>query len=347
MNTTAAVAQGSSDPGSSRRVVALVFGGANTEHDVSVESVTSILASLDRDRFDVRLLFIDPSGRWHSVEGVDVSVGNDSGSRLPDLSGIDVVFPALHGRFGEDGTVQALCELAGVPYIGCGVLASALAMDKARASVVVHAAGVPVIPTVRVTSGTESVPLESLGAGALFVKPNRAGSSVGATLVNDRADLGAAIATALAEDSTALVQPAIVGAEVDVAVLRLPDGSLRVGPPLRIRHGASFFDYASKYDDGGASFEIPAMLRPGVEQKLTDYALRAFEALDGEGLARVDFFVIDDEVLFTEMNTMPGLTSHSQFPQIWAAEGLPFPELLTVLLETALLSAADATGAVG
>jgi D-alanine-D-alanine ligase len=347
MSATTAVAQGSRGPGSSRRVVALVYGGANTEHAVSVESATSILASLDRDLFEVRLIFIDPSGRWHSVEAVEASVRTEHGSRLPDLSGIDVVFPALHGRFGEDGTVQALCELAGVPYVGCGVLASALAMDKARASVVVQAAGVPVIPTVRVTSVTEPVPLESLGAGALFVKPNRAGSSVGATLVENRADLGAAIADALAEDRTALVQPAIVGAEVDVAVLRLPDGSLRVGPPLRIRHGAAFFDYASKYDDGGASFEIPAVLRPGVERQLREHAVRAFEALDGEGLARVDFFVTEGEVLFTEMNTMPGLTSHSQFPQIWAAAGLPFADLLTVLLETALLSAADATWAVG
>lgn len=316
--------------------IGIIFGGANSEHEVSCNSARSVVDHLDRTLFDGVLIGIDKSGGWHRVESVDALSAATDGSRFPDLDGIDVAFPVLHGRFGEDGTVQGLLELAGVPYVGCGVLASALAMDKLIAQRLLDAAGIPTIPTRAITADTlaDVAKLAVEVEYPVFVKPNRAGSSVGASRVDSPDDLLAAVDLALQHDKTALVQLAIDGAEVDLGVLQQLDGSLETGAPLRIRPTtAAFFDYEAKYTAGGAELEVPAQIPESQATQLAEYAKQAFRALDCEGLARVDFFLGDDgRITLNEVNTLPGLTAFSQYPRMWQAVGVSYTELLSRLI---------------
>ena len=322
-----------------RTTVGIVFGGANSEHEVSCSSARGVLANLDAEHFDAVLLKIGRDGLWQRVSSIDDPV--DAGSTLPELGGLDVVLPVLHGRFGEDGTVQGLLELVGVPYVGCGVLSSALSMDKLMAQGVLAAAGLPTVRTVGVserTRGSAAVAADELGY-PVFVKPNRAGSSVGVSRVDGPAELDAALDLALASDSTALLQPLMVAEEIDLGVLQRVDGTLVVGEPLHIltAQGSAFFDYAAKYTDGGHEFEIPAKIPDELRSALEDLAISAFHALDCEGLARVDFFLsADGSVAINEVNTMPGMTALSQFPTIWQASGVGYPELLERLIDRAL-----------
>ena len=317
--------------------VGIVFGGANSEHAVSRASARGIAANLDPARFTPVLIGIDRQGLWHP--GVEPDALDDAGrgTRVPDLGGIDVAFPALHGRFGEDGTVQGMLEVAAIPYVGCGVLASALAMDKAMAQVVLAQAGIAT-PATRVVTAANRDTASAL-TPPLFVKPNRAGSSVGASRVDTSSELEAAITAALAEDDRALVQTLQPGEEIDIAVLQRVDGSLITGPALRVRPAASsaFFDYAAKYTAGGVDFEVPARLASETSDALASLAMRAFDALGCDGLARVDFFVDGDSIVLNEVNTLPGLTALSQFPRIWAAAGLGYREVLTMLIDRALV----------
>lgn len=320
--------------------IGIIFGGANSEHEVSLNSARSVAANLDVEQFVPVLIGIGKDGRWHEVDSIDDLSTAVGGTRLPQLAGIDVAFPVLHGRFGEDGTVQGLLELAGLPYVGCGVLASALAMDKLIAQRVLEAAGIPTIPSrgITVHSRDDALDLVTHLEFPLFVKPNRAGSSVGVTRVDDQYGLLRAIDIALEHDKTALVQRAVDGFEVDLGVLQRVDGSLEVGAPLRIRPSSSaFFDYEAKYTAGGADLEVPAQLPMRVTAQLVEYAMQAFRALDCEGLARVDFFVGDDgTITLNEVNTLPGMTAFSQYPRMWQAVGVSFTELLTRLVERAL-----------
>jgi D-alanine-D-alanine ligase len=262
---------------------------------------------------------------------------------LPDLTGIDVVLPVLHGRFGEDGTVQGLLELAGVPYVGNGVLASALAMDKLLCQSVLAASGLPTITTVPITAQNRcdaAVAAEELGY-PVFVKPNRSGSSVGVSRVDSAEQLDAAIELALSSDSTALIQPLMDATEVDLGVLQAVDGTVSIGAPLRIRPagGSTFFDYASKYTDGGHEFEIPAKLDPLAATRLEAFAIAAFRALGCEGLARVDFFLAEGgTITLNEVNTMPGMTALSQYPTMWEVVGVDYRELLNRLIDRALVA---------
>jgi D-alanine-D-alanine ligase len=323
--------------------VGIIFGGANSEHEVSCSSALGVLGSLDTDRFTPVLLGVDRAGGWHTVDAVADLESVGTGPRLPDLGGIDVALPVLHGRFGEDGTVQGLLELAGVPYVGNGVLSSALAMDKFMCQQLLAAAGLPTVDTVLVTADDRS---DAAGRTAkigypVFVKPNRAGSSVGVSRVDSPAGLDAAIELALASDSTALVQPLIDASEVDLGVLQAADGSLSVAEPLRILPGAgsTFFDYASKYTDGAHEFEIPAKLHPDVRARLEEFAKKAFHVLGCEGLARVDFFVSDSgTITLNEVNTMPGMTALSQYPTMWDLSGVDYRELLNRLIDRALVA---------
>ncbi|MCU1440736.1 MAG: D-alanine--D-alanine ligase [Rhodoglobus sp.] len=329
--------------------VGVLFGGANSEHDVSCASAAAVAEALDRSRFDVVLIGIDRTGSWHRVDSVgqlDVAAG---GSRHPNLADLDVAFPVLHGRFGEDGTVQGLLELADVPYVGCGVLASALAMDKRMASRVLSAAGVPTVQTLSVTrdSRYEAIGKAALLGFPLFVKPNRAGSSVGAGRVDVASQLMPAVDEALAEDWRALLQPVIDGEEVDVGILQLPDGRLIAGAPLRVHPAAGnpFFDFAAKYTAGGAEFEVPAALAPATAARVIEMAERAFRALGCVGLARVDFFLrADGEIVLNEINTMPGLTARSQYPRMFGAIGMSFPVLLSAVVDTAVAGYETVTG---
>jgi D-alanine-D-alanine ligase len=288
------------------------------------------------------LIGIDRVGDWHRVDSIDALDSAAGGTRLPDLDGIDIAFPVLHGRFGEDGTVQGLLELARLPYVGCGVLASAVAMDKLIAQRLLEAGEIPTIPSRGITVETrdQAIELAAELEYPLFVKPNRAGSSVGASRVESSEDLLAAIDLALEHDKTALVQAGISGDEIDLGVLQNPDGSLEVGAPLRIHPTtAAFFDYEAKYTAGGAELEVPAQIPDALAAQLAEYSRQAFRALDCEGLARVDFFVTTDgDILLNEVNTLPGLTAFSQYPRMWQAVGVSYTELLTRLIDRALVA---------
>ncbi|MCU1402195.1 MAG: D-alanine--D-alanine ligase [Microbacteriaceae bacterium] len=322
-----------------KTIVGIIFGGANSEHEVSCASASGVFANLDRERFEPVLIRISRDGLWQRVESIDDPA--TGGELLPDLSGLDIVLPVLHGRFGEDGTVQGLFELVGVPYVGCGVLSSALAMDKLMTQRVLSAAGLPTIPTRGVsdrTRHTASAVADELGY-PVFVKPNRAGSSVGASRVDSPAELDAALDLALASDSLALLQPVVDAEEIDLGVLQEIDGELSIGAPLHILSddGRAFFDYASKYTAGGHEFEVPARLSDELRTTLESFAITAFRALDCEGLARVDFFLsTDGTVAINEVNTLPGMTALSQYPTIWEATGVGYRELITRLIDRGL-----------
>ncbi|CAM5289587.1 D-alanine--D-alanine ligase OS=Leifsonia shinshuensis OX=150026 GN=ddl PE=3 SV=1 [Leifsonia shinshuensis] len=264
------------------------------------------------------------------------------------LGAVDVVFPILHGPWGEDGTVQGMLELVGLPYVGSGVLASALGMDKHFTKTVLQQAGIPVAPWRTVTAyewrtDADAVrrEAEALGLPA-FVKPARAGSSVGVSKVTSWDDLGAAVETALAEDDRVLIESAVVGREVEIAVL-----GGRPGEPARgsvageiVISGREFYDFAAKYLDApGIDLVCPADLTDAELAEMRELGVRAFDAIGAEGLSRVDFFLTADGFVVNEINTMPGFTPISMFPRCWQESGLAYPALITELLEVALARA--------
>ncbi|MDG4789490.1 D-alanine--D-alanine ligase [Micromonospora sp. WMMD1102] len=319
--------------------IAVLAGGRSGEHQVSRHSAASVLGNLDPERYRPEPVLITRTGQWVFGTGAPVGVFE----AVERLATFDVVFPALHGPLGEDGTLQSVLELAGVPYVGNGVRASAAGMDKEFTKKLLAAEGIPVADAV-VSRPTDpdGVPPEAelrrLGL-PVFVKPARAGSSLGVTRVTEWSELPAALQWARSSDPKVLVEAAVPGREIDLAVLERPDGRLDVGPPLEIRVTGDrpFFDYDAKYDDPETVFEIPARLDDGVAAELADLAVRAFRALGCAGLARVDFFLRDGvSPVLNEINTFPGFTPVSQYPRIWQAAGLDYPELLDVLVRTAL-----------
>ena len=351
----------------SRPRVAILFGGRSTEHAVSCVSAGSVLAAIDRDRYDVLPIGITPDGRWVlapddpgalAIEGRQFPSVDPTGTALvlpgdptakglvvleqgdvpPELGSVDVVFPLLHGPYGEDGTLQGLLELAGVPYVGSGVFASAVAMDKHHMKQLLTAAGLPVPSYVLVRAG-QSVPatVQALGL-PLFVKPARGGSSIGITKVDDLADLDDALAEAHRHDPKALVEQAIVGREIECGVLAGQDGPPEASLPaeIRVTGGQSFYDFEAKYLSDATEFDIPPDLPAMVIDRVRALAVDAFTALDCEGLARVDFFVDGDDVLVNELNTMPGFTPASMFPRMWAATGVSYADLVSRLIDDAL-----------
>ncbi|WP_410813695.1 D-alanine--D-alanine ligase family protein [Micromonospora sp. 067-2] len=315
--------------------LAVLYGGQSGEHEVSLRSAASIIAGLDGGRYQVTEVLIDRNGQWH-VNGRPMPLPQ----ALRVLRVQDVVFPALHGPYGEDGTVASLLEWLGVPYVGNGVFASAAGMDKGVTKRLLAAEGLRVSPGATLRPGEDLSPADRQRLGLpVFVKPARAGSSLGVVKVTDWATLPAALEQAREVDPKVLVEQGARGREIDVAVLQYPDGRVQAGPPLEIRvTGAGFFDYDAKYD-GGADFQIPAPLDPATTEMLQDRAIRAFHALDCRGLLRVDFFLPaqgSTEPIVNEVNTFPGFTTASQFPQIWRQAGLGFAELLDILIAGAL-----------
>jgi D-alanine-D-alanine ligase len=270
--------------------------------------------------------------------GLAVLEPQDGGSALAD---IDVVFPALHGAYGEDGTIQGLLEMAGIPYVGANVFASAAAMDKEFTKKLAKAEGIPVGPyaVLRAGQSLSDADKERLGL-PVFVKPSRAGSSFGITRVADWADLDQAVATARAIDPKVLVEAAIFGREVECGVLEGEFGGAPEASTLaevRVSPDHLFYDFEAKYLEDATEFDIPAKLPEHVTARIQELARRTFTALDCAGLARVDFFVTDDlEVYLNEINTMPGFTATSMFPRMWAASGVDYPKLVTRLVRTAL-----------
>ena len=354
--------------------MAVVFGGRSSEHAISCVSAGSVLSYLDRKRYDVVPVGITAHGAWvlgtenprelmiadRALPAVDatgtalalpgdptrgglVILDRDRAGEV--LSGVDVVFPVLHGPFGEDGTIQGLLEMAGVPYVGAGVLASATAMDKEFTKKLLAADGLPVGDLVVLRPGTDTlthVQRDRLGL-PVFVKPARAGSSVGISRVTSWSRLPEAIASARQHDPKVLVEAAVPGREVEVGVLEYPDGRVAASVPAEIRivgageHRPEFYDFEAKYLDDVCEFDIPAKLDDAIVDRLRELAIAAFRALDCQGLARVDFFVPPDGApIVNEVNTMPGFTPVSMFPRAWAVTGVDYPTLLTTLVETAL-----------
>ncbi len=377
MNGTPSPSDGSSDRPSDRPRVAVVFGGRSTEHAISCVSAGSVLAAIDRERYDVVPIGIATDGRWVLESGDPERLRLDGSRTLPSVDGdrapvtlsrvehgtdlvvsepsrppetlgeVDVVFPVLHGPWGEDGTIQGMLEMAGVRYVGAGVLASAVSMDKAYMKVVLAAAGLPVMPSITVTTRSWDADREACRCAAdalgypLFVKPARGGSSIGISKAHDASELDACLATAFEHDPRVLVEVSAEGArEVECGVLQALDGTPETSVPaeLRVNGDHEFYDFEAKYlPDEATSVDIPAVLPEGVEAQMRALAVRAFEAVGCEGLARVDFFVMPDgSLVLNEVNTMPGFTPLSMFPQMWAASGVDYPALVDRLISLAL-----------
>lgn len=345
--------------GSKRVRVAVVFGGRSSEHGVSCLTAREVMAVIDQSRYEIVPVGISADGQWVEETGVweDLTPGTLPMVRAAQpafswdrLREVDVVFPLLHGPWGEDGTIQGLLEMADVPYVGAGVLASAVAMDKPFTKTVFAAAGLPQLPYVTVlpwewdANPARAVDrIHALGL-PVFVKPARAGSSSGVTRVTDWADLGAAIEAARELDPKVVVEAAAQGKrEVECAVVQdlagMPVAS-EVGEIVVDGAAAhQYYDFAAKYLDGSSRNVIPADLDPTLRERIRGYALQAFDAIGCEGLARVDFFLTDSVaggLAINEINTMPGFTPFSMFPKAWEASGLPYAELVERLLQLAL-----------
>ncbi|HEX2299523.1 MAG TPA: D-alanine--D-alanine ligase family protein [Pseudonocardiaceae bacterium] len=356
-----------------RRVrVAVVFGGRSSEHAISCVSAGSVLTYLDRERFEIVPVGITRSGTWvlgtanpaeltirdRQLPAVDSAAAtlvlppDPTRRQLVCLAGeqlgealceVDVVFPVLHGAFGEDGTIQGLLELADLPYVGPGVLASAAGMDKEFTRKLLRAAGLPVADAVVLRRDVATLTPQQRDRLGLpvFVKPARAGSSMGISKVTDWAQLPAAIATARAADPKVLVEAAVIGREIECGVLEFPDGRVEASLPAEIRvvaeDSAGWYDFDAKYLDDACEFDIPAKLNDDITAKVRAMAVSAFRALDCQGLARVDFFVGPDGVVsVNEINTMPGFTPISMYPRMWSVTGVDYPTLLSTLVDTAL-----------
>ncbi|MET8702133.1 D-alanine--D-alanine ligase family protein [Kitasatospora sp. NPDC058032] len=371
------IEQTSQNPSAKPRV-AVVFGGRSSEHAISVSTAGSVLKAIDRDTYEVLPIGITHEGRWALVSDEPARMAITDG-RLPDvdhvaestegqvalpvgpgsrevvwsepgaapkvLGEVDVVFPLLHGPWGEDGTLQGLLELSGVPYVGNGVLASAAGMDKefTKRLLASHGLGVGRYTVVRPREweseeGRAAVRERASVLGLpLFVKPCRAGSSMGITKVKDLSDLDAAIEEARRHDPKLIIEAGVSGREIECAVLEFEDGP-RASVPAEILVGGDyeFYDFEAKYIDS-SEVRIPAELSAEETAEIRRQAIAAFEALGCEGLARVDFFLLDDGGwMVNEVNTMPGFTPISAYPKMWEASGLSYPELIDRLLRAAL-----------
>ena len=350
--------------------VALVYGGRSSEHAISVVSAGSVLRAMDPDKYEVVTIGITRSGAWLRTDGnpeqlqianrqlpevsapaEQIALGKrgevavfDGQSAVSALDSVDVVFPVLHGAFGEDGTIQGLLEMAGVPYVGSGVLASAAGMDKAFTKTVLKAAGLEVgrYVVARRHDRPDAARIEHLGL-PVFVKPARAGSSVGITKVREYHQLGAALDLAFGHDEKVLIEAAVTGREVECGVLQDADGTVSASLPAEIRLHPDFdwYDFDAKYLDDACDFDIPAQLGDDLVNQVRQAACTAFEALECSALARVDFFVTPDgRVIVNEINTLPGFTPISMYPRMWAETGVPYAELIDRLIATALARAA-------
>jgi D-alanine-D-alanine ligase len=314
--------------------VAVLMGGRSSEHEISVASARSVLGALDPERYETTVLEIGRDGRWALPSGDGRSLPVPTRGATPAVLGeVDVVFPVLHGPFGEDGTVQGLLELAGVAYVGAGVLASALCMDKDLFKSVMRDHGVPVTRNVTLRNGAAP---ESPFGFPVFVKPARLGSSVGISKARDEAELVAAVELAFRHDEKVLVEEFVDGIEVECGVLGNA-GAARASLPGEIVAHADWYDYAAKYDEGGMELVVPPRITEEQAARVQELAVRAFVATDCEGMARADCFVrADGEVLVNELNTIPGFTPTSVYAKLFEASGVPYGALVERLIELAL-----------
>jgi D-alanine-D-alanine ligase len=327
-----------------RRIrVAVVAGGRSSEHEISLASARSVLNALDPARYETTTIEIGRDGGWALEGPSNTLLQGGVTETLPVLAdskpaaaigSVDVVLPILHGPFGEDGTVQGLLELANVPYVGAGVAASALCMDKDLFKAVLRDRGIPVARNATLRLGDE---IENPFGYPVFVKPARLGSSVGISKAHDEAELEAAVALARRHDEKVLVEEFVAGTEVECGVL----GNLRPAPIASVvgeivPHG-EWYDYAAKYDAGGSDIIVPARISDETAARVQALAVDSFIATECEGMARVDFFVREDgEVVVNELNTIPGFTATSVYARLFEASGIPYAELLDRLIQLAL-----------
>ncbi len=352
-----------------RRRVLVIFGGRSAEHEVSVISARSVLEALDPERFEVITVGIDKAGRWHRVaalpapptaaggalpaveadSGPGVALAREPGERAivaddGTRTDVDVVFPVLHGPYGEDGTIQGMLELAGVPYVGAGVLASAVGMDKAVQKTLFAAAGLPVVPHEVVRDHEWEEDREAVEARAealglpVFVKPAALGSSVGISKVKQLDQFPAAMEDALSYGTKAVVERGVEGArEIECAVLGNDDPVASLPGEILPDAAAEFYDYRAKYLDDSTRLQIPADLPDEIVGRIQRLAVAAFRAVDAAGMARVDFFYVPpDQVIVNEINTIPGFTPVSMYPKMWEASGVPYADLIERLIDLAV-----------
>jgi D-alanine-D-alanine ligase len=319
------------------------MGGRSSEHEISLASARSVLKSLDPDRYEVRHIEIGRDGRWELPRAPQQALGKGGYEKLPvpldgspqPLESFDVVFPVLHGPFGEDGTVQGFLELAGVAYVGAGVTASALCMDKDLFKAVMRDKGIPVVDSVTVLERSRER-VENPFGFPVVVKPARLGSSVGISMVQSAQELGPALDLAFKHDEKVLLEEYVSSVEVECSVLGNEEPIASI-PGEIVPLVSDWYDFAAKYDEGGMDLIVPPRLDEATIARVQELAVAAFVASDCEGMARVDFFVRDDgEVLVNELNTIPGFTSTSVYAKLFEASGIPYAELLDRLVQLAL-----------
>ena len=346
----------------SKKNVAVIFGGQSSEHEVSCVSATTIIQNIDKQKYDVIMIGITKEGKWVKVDSVEeIQDGSWRESKVsalisPDATQksviffdgdnttsqkLDVVFPALHGLYGEDGTIQGIFELAHIPYVGCGVLASAVSMDKLYTKIIVdtlhvrQAAYVPVLKKDFEDMNGIIARVEQKLSYPVFVKPSNAGSSQGVSKAHDRQELEVALKLALQHDRKILVEETIIGREIECAVLGGKE--TKASGVGEILAAADFYDYEAKYNNPESKTVISPELPEGAEEQIRKAAVDIFTAVDGFGLSRVDFFLEKDtnEVVFNEINTLPGFTGISMYPMLWEKAGISTPELIQQLLDLA------------
>ncbi len=342
--------------------VGVIFGGRSVEHLVSVRSAKTVRDGLQQAGHDVVCVYVDEAGCFH--DGATSAAVLDAQKALPSRfaaaqaprakpasslhhltdANLDAVFPITHGTYGEDGILQGLLEMCDLPYVGCNTTASAVAMDKLLSKRLFAASGIPVVPYAAVTRGAfEARGLDDVKgfvdgqALPLFVKPSVGGSSVGCRKVKARAELNDAVAFALGFDETALIEQNITAREVEIAVLGADASSMKASVPGEIVPGADFYDYADKYLKNDARLLAPAPVDAATTKALQVAAIAAMGAIGGQGLARVDFFLLPDNTFFlNEINTLPGFTNVSMYPQLWGLSGVPLPKLCDTLVTLAV-----------
>ncbi|MGQ9573032.1 MAG: D-alanine--D-alanine ligase family protein [Dehalococcoidia bacterium] len=345
--------------------VGILFGGRSAEHEVSVISAQGVMAAIDKQRFQVLPMGITKDGAWLTPQQTQTALAAIKGQPLPSLSTsslglpepkgsgltgralaalekIDVLFPLVHGTYGEDGCLQGLLEMMGIPYVGAGVAASAVGMDKALSQMAFRQAGLPVPRSLVFTwpqwQGEQPSlirQIESELGYPCFVKPANSGSSIGTAKAHSREDLAAALAEAFRYDRKALVEQAIQGRHIECSVLGNDDP--QASPLGEIVFARDFYDYVAKYEDDRTRLIIPADLPPAVSERLRAMAIAVFKAIDCAGLGRVDFFLTQDgQVYVNEINTLPGFTPVSMYPKLWEAAGLSYTDLITRLIELGL-----------
>lgn len=330
----------------------LIYGGKSAEHDISIISTYHILQEINYKNYEVVPVFISKEGEWlkgdliTSKEGVptlsELQKPRGESFHFEELRSDSIAFPVLHGPNGEDGTIQGLFEMLDIPYVGCGVLASSAGMDKIVSKVLFEDAGIPIVPYEVVIQKEWKINAKEIMKRVeenlpypLYIKPANLGSSVGITEAHDIEELRAGIELALEYDHRVLIEEGITATEVEVAVLGNEDVSTSVvGALIKDTH---FYDYNSKYIDGEVSLQIPAELPEDLSNKIREYAMKAFQAIDGSGLSRADFFVTkDNDIYINEVNTFPGFTPISMYPKLWEETGLTYGELIEELIQLAI-----------